>query len=149
MEVAVNEPNMQELQAIRRRVEQVGKLSDGLVRFGVFRLGVDGVLAWIPGVGELYSLAAGGFILYQGYQAGVSLKTLVTCLGLMLGRTTISAVPIAGAVAADLFTAHRWSARMVLKEIDRKLADLGAPVAKPNAWSRMWSGRRPAEARAA
>jgi hypothetical protein len=142
----MTELTVQELQAIRQRVEQVGKLSDGLVRFGVFRLGVDGVLAWIPGVGELYSLAAGGFILYQGYRAGVSMKTLVTCLGLMLGRTTISAVPIAGAVAADLFTAHRWSAKLVLKEIDRKLADLGAPVARPGVWGRMWGGRRSAAA---
>ena len=38
------EPTFQELQAIRARVEQVGKLSDGLVRVGVFRLGVDGLL---------------------------------------------------------------------------------------------------------
>jgi hypothetical protein len=140
------EPGVQELQAIRQRVEQVGRLSDGLVRFGVFRLGVDGVLAWIPGVGELYSIAAGGFILYQGYRAGVSMKTLVTCLGLMLGRTTISAVPLAGAVVADLFTAHRWSAKLVLKEIDRKLGELGQPVRKESFVRRMWSGRRPAAA---
>ena len=87
------ELSVQELQAIRGRVEQVGRLSDGLVRFGVFRLGLDGILAWIPGVGELYSIAAGGFIIYQGWLAQVSPKTLLTCLGLMLGRTTISAVP--------------------------------------------------------
>ena len=138
------EPTVQDLQAIRARVEQVGRLSDGLVRFGVFRLGIDGVLAWIPGVGELYSAAAGGFIIYQGYRAGVSMKTLVTCAGLMLGRTTIGAVPLAGAVAADLFTAHRWSARLVLKEIDRKLADLGQPVRREGMFRRLWSGRRTA-----
>ena len=134
-----------ELQAIRTRVEQVGKLSDGLVRVGVFRLGVDGLLAWIPGVGELYSVAAGGYILYLGLQAGVSAQTLATCGALMLGRTTIGAVPIAGALAADLFTAHRWSAKLVLKEIDRKLAAAGAPV-RPTAgdrFRRMWSGKRP------
>jgi hypothetical protein len=140
----MTELSVEDLQTIRRRVEQVGKLSDGLVRVGVFRLGVDGVLAWIPGVGELYSLAAGGFILYQGYRAGVSMKTLVTCLGLMLGRTTISAVPLAGALAADLFTAHRWSAKLVLKEIDRKLAELGQSAARPGVWRRMWSAGKPA-----
>ena len=138
------EPTVQELQAIRARVEQVGRLSDGLVRFRVFGLGVDGILAWIPGVGELYSAAAGGFIIYQGYKARVSMRTLVTCAGLLLGRTSISAVPLAGAVAADLFTAHRWSARQVLKEIDRKLADLGEPVRREGVFRRLWSGRRPA-----
>ena len=140
----MSEPSVVELQAIRKRVEQVGKLSDGLVRFGVFRLGVDGMLAWIPGVGELYSTAAGGYILYQGVRAGVSAQTLATCGALMLGRTTMSAVPIAGALAADLFTAHRWSVKLLLKEIDRKLAAAGAPV-KPGTGERLrnlWSGRR-------
>ncbi len=145
----MTEPTVQDLQAIRARVEQVGRLSDGLVRFGVFRLGIDGMLAWIPGVGELYSAAAGGFIVYQGYKAGVPMKTLVTCAGLLLGRTTIGAVPLAGAVAADLFTAHRWSARLVLREIDRKLADLGQPARREGMFRRLWSGRRPSTAAAA
>ena len=135
------ELSVSELQAIRARVAQVGRLSDGLVRFGVFRLGVDGVLAWIPGVGELYSVAAGGYILYQGYRAQVPAKTLVTCAGLMLGRTTIGAVPLAGAIAADLFTAHRWSAKLVLKDIDRKLAERGSAVRREGFVRRMWSGR--------
>ena len=121
-------------------------MSDGLVRFGVFRLGVDGMLAWIPGVGELYSLAAGGFILYQGYRAQVPMKTLVTCAGLLLGRTTIGAVPIAGAIAADLFTAHRWSAKLVLKDIDRKLAEMGSPVRREGFVRRMWNSRARASA---
>ena len=137
------EVSVLELQAIRKRVEQVARLSDGLVRFGVLRLGVDGILAWIPGVGELYSLGAGGFILYQGYRAEVPLKTLATCAGLMLGRTTLSAVPLAGALAADLFTAHRWSAKLVLKDIDAKLAAMGQPVRPESFMRRMWSGRRP------
>ena len=141
----MTEQSVPELLAIRKRVEQVGKLSDGLVRFGVFRLGVDGLLAWIPGVGELYSIGAGGYIIYQGYRAGVPLQTLATCAALLLGRTSISAVPLAGALAADLFTAHRWSAKLVLKEIDRKLVAMGAPVRPPESFfRRAWAGRRPA-----
>ena len=134
-----------ELVAIRARVEQVARLSDGLVKVGVFRLGLDGMLAWIPGVGELYSTAAGGYILYQGVRAGVPASTLATCAALLLGRTTMTAVPLAGALAADVFTAHRWSARLVLKAIDRKLAEAGAPVrsARGGFAGRLWSGRRP------
>ena len=142
------EPSVSELLALRKRVEQVGKLSDGLVRFGVFRLGVDGILAWIPGVGELYSAAAGAYILYLGVRAQAPMSTLATCGALMLGRTTIGAVPIAGALAADLFTAHRWSAKLVLKAIDQKLAAAGSPV-RPRGWmQRAWSGRRPQPATA-
>ena len=145
MEIAVLNPTVSELQAIRKRVEQVGKLSDGLVKIGGMRLGLDGLLAWLPGIGELYSTAAGGYILYQGIRAGVPLGTLASCAALLLGRTAITAAPIAGPLAADFFTAHRWSAKMVLKAIDQKLAVMGAPVQPmPGGFmNRMWSGKRP------
>ena len=139
------EPTVSELQDIRKRVEQVAKLSDGLVKIGGLRLGLDGVLAWLPGVGEVYSTAAGGYILYQGVRAGVPLTTLAQCGALLIGRTGITAVPLAGPLAADFFTAHRWSAKMVLKAIDRKLAVMGAPVQSMSGgfMRRMWSGKRP------
>ncbi len=139
------EPTVSDLQDIRRRVEQVARLSDGLVKIGGLRLGLDGVLAWLPGVGEVYSTAAGGYILYQGVRAGVPLAVLAKCGALLLGRTGITAVPLAGPLAADFFTAHRWSAKMVLKAIDQKLAAMGAPVQPmPGGFlRRMWSGKRP------
>jgi hypothetical protein len=99
----------------------VGRLSDSLVRFGPFRLGVDGVLSWIPGLGEAYSTIAGGFIIIQGLRAGAPLHILAICALLMASRTTISAIPLAGPVAADLFTAHRWSAKLVVRAIDAQL----------------------------
>jgi hypothetical protein len=51
-----------ELRSIRESIDLVGRLSDSIVRFGPFSIGIDGVLSWIPGVGELYSLSAGAFI---------------------------------------------------------------------------------------
>ena len=141
----MSNPSVLELQSIRKRVEQVGKLSDGLVKIGGLRLGLDGVLAWLPGVGEIYSTAAGGYILYQGVRAAVPISTLATCAALLLGRTGITAVPLAGPLAADFFTAHRWSAKLILKAIDQKLAAAGAPVqpVREGFAQRMWSGRRP------
>jgi hypothetical protein len=106
---------------IRDSVAMVGRLSDGLLRLGPLSLGIDGVLSWVPGLGEVYSAAAGAFILIQGVRAGVPVTTLALAAGLMLSRTAVSAIPLAGPLAADLFTAHRWSARMVVGAIDRKL----------------------------
>jgi len=110
-----------ELARIRDSVAIVGRLSDSLVRFGPFRLGMDGVLSWIPGLGEAYSTIAGAFIIIQGLRAGVPLHILAICALLMASRTTISAIPLAGPVASDLFTAHRWSAKLVVRAIDAKL----------------------------
>jgi hypothetical protein len=109
---------------IRDSVAMVGRLSDGLLRLGPLSLGIDGVLSWVPGLGEVYSAAAGAFILIQGVRAGVPVTTLALAAGLMLSRTAVSAIPLAGPLAADLFTAHRWSARLIVRAIDQKLGRL-------------------------
>ena len=110
-----------ELETIRRSVALIGRLSDSLVRFGPFRLGLDGVLSWVPGLGEIYSAGAAAFILIQAVRAGVPLSTLLACAALMTSRTAVSVIPFAGPAAADLFLAHRWSAKLVIAAIDKKL----------------------------
>jgi hypothetical protein len=120
--------SIRDLESLRNSVQMVGKLSDSVIGVGPFSLGLDGVLSWIPGVGEVYSAAAGTFIIVQGLRAGVSKRTLVAAGGLMLSRTAISAVPLAGPLAADVFLAHKWSAKMVAGAIDRKIADQGGPL---------------------
>jgi len=117
-----------DLLSIRNSVETVGRLSDSLVRFGPLRLGLDGVLSWIPGVGELYSTAAAAFILAQGVRARVPVPTLLACAVLMASRTVISAAPLAGPAVADLFLAHRISARLVVKAIDAMLTTGSSPA---------------------
>jgi len=114
-------PSTAELIRIRDSVAMVGRLSDSLFRLGPLRLGVDGILSWIPGLGEVYSMAAAAFILVQGVRARVPSGVLLTCAALMAGRTVISAIPLAGPAAADLFTAHRWSAKLVIGAIDAML----------------------------
>jgi hypothetical protein len=131
------------LLTIRHSVAAVGKLSDSLVRFGPFRLGLDGVLSWIPGVGELYSTGAAAFIIVQGVRARVPVHVLVGCAALMGSRTVVSAVPLAGPLAADLFLAHRLSAKMVVRAID-KMLPAGAVPAAPEPWWRTalnWSNK--------
>jgi hypothetical protein len=134
-------PGREELAAIRRSVELVGRFTDGLLRIGPFRLGAEAALDWIPGVGEVYGSAAAIFLLVQGSRAKVPLKTLLGCAGLMFGRTLITAVPVAGPLAADAIALHGLSARLIMRAIDRRLAKMDGP-ARPA--RRAWLGRRPA-----
>ena len=90
-----------DLERIRRSVELVGKLSDGLIRIGPWGIGIDGVLSWIPFVGEAYSALAGGFILIQGARAKVPLQVLLGAGALLLSRMAFDAVPLAGPLAAE------------------------------------------------
>lgn len=110
-----------ELRSIRHSVALVGRLSDSLVRIGPFNLGLDGVLAWAPGLGDLYSTLAGGVLVVQGARAGVPLPVLGGAALLLGCRTVVGAVPIAGSVFADFFTAHRWAAAMIVRAIDERL----------------------------
>lgn len=113
-----------ELRSIRDSVALAGRLSDSLVRFGPFSLGIDGVLSWIPGLGDVYSTLAGGFIVVQGARAGVPAPVLGGAALLIACRTVAGAVPIAGSAFADFFTAHKWAAAMIVRAIDERL---GAP----------------------
>jgi hypothetical protein len=124
-----------DLHAIRASVALVGRLSDGLIRFGPFSVGVEGVLSWIPGVGELYGSAAAAFLLVQGARARVPASTLLLAAGLLTGRTLISAIPLAGAAASDLLTAHKWSARLIIAAIDRRVAANADRTSRTKAWS--------------
>jgi len=135
-----------ELIKIRNSVETVGRLSDSLVRFGPLRLGLDGVLSWIPGVGEIYSAGAAAFIIVQGVRAGVPTSTLIVCGGLMASRTVVSAIPLAGPAVADIFLAHRISAKLVVKAIDRMLPVEIRPAPQPNWWQRILPPRGSATA---
>ncbi len=124
-----------DLHAIRASVALVGRLSDGLIRFGPFSVGLEGVLSWIPGVGELYGSGAAAFLLIQGARARVPASTLLLAAGLMTGRTLISAIPLAGAAASDLLTAHRWSARLIIAAIDKRIAANAGRASRGRAWS--------------
>ena len=110
-----------ELLALRDSVALVGRLSDSLVRVGPFNLGIDGLLSWAPGVGELYSTLAGALIVIQGARAGVPASVLIGATALLSARTLATAVPLAGPAFADVFTAHKWAAAMVVRAIDRQI----------------------------
>jgi hypothetical protein len=119
-----------ELRSIRAQVALVGRLSDSLVQIGPFSLGIDGVLSWAPGLGDLYSTLAGGFILVQGARAGAPGPVLGGAALLIGCRTLIGAVPVAGAAFADFFTAHKWAAAMIVRAIDQRLG-VASPSSQP------------------
>ncbi|HEY5071853.1 MAG TPA: DUF4112 domain-containing protein [Caulobacteraceae bacterium] len=120
-----------DLEAIRLSVLRMGALSDSLVKLGPFSIGLDGILDWIPGAGEIYSVAAGAFLIVQGARARVGLPTLAAAAGLMGARTLITAIPLAGPLAADLLTMHKWSARLIAKAIERRIAAGAAATPRP------------------
>ena len=96
------------------------RLSDKIIGIGPFSIGIDGVLSWIPVVGLIYSVSAGGFLLLQAVRARASAGTLARMVGLLIAdsATDLVPVPLATDVADMLFTGHKWAADALLKDME-------------------------------
>ena len=119
-----------EISKIRSAIERVGSLSDNVIGVGPLKIGLDGILAWVPGVGTIYSLGAAGLLVVQGMRARVpagamlqiitllGIRTLVTTSGEAAALLTMLPITIPAELAVDYFRAHKWSADILLKAID-------------------------------
>ncbi len=105
----------------RQSIVRVGKLADSLVRFGPFGIGLDGLLTWIPFVGAAYSIGAGAALLGYGLRARAPIVSLAQVLAIVLARSGVGEVPLAGQIAVDLFRGHKWAADVLVKAIDQTL----------------------------
>ncbi len=116
-----------DLHNIRQSVDRIGNLSDNVIHFGPIKLGLEAVLEFVPFVGEIYSLGAGGLIVIEGMRARVPGTTLVSVTFLILLRTVIGTsnflgpIGAVGEVAAAAFRAHKISSDMIAKAMDETL----------------------------
>ena len=119
-----------DISTVRASIERVGKVSDNVIGLGPLKVGLDGILAWIPGVGTVYSVGAALLLITQGLRARVPISALIkviTLLGLRTAVTTtgeaasvmtLLPITIPAELAVDFFRAHKWSADILLKAID-------------------------------
>jgi hypothetical protein len=107
--------------------DRIKRLSDGLIRIGPWGLGVDGLVAWIPGANVAYSVGAGAILIYEAVQAGAAPPTLVR-MGLYLAaNTALDGVPMVGWAMDTLFRGHAMAAGALQKDIEKRH---GAPAGR-------------------
>jgi len=107
-----------DIEKIWSNVEGVKKLSDRVVGLGPFGIGMDGLLTWVPFVGDAYTVGAGGWLMIQAVRARASASTMAAMAAYLLSDTATAAVPFAGAVVDTLFPAHLLAARALQKDIE-------------------------------
>ena len=103
-----------------KSAETIKGLSDRLIGVGPFGIGLDGVLSWVPVVGPLYSLGAGGLLLMHAMSGGASMLTMVRMLAYVAMDTATDAVPVAGSVVDMLFPGHLMAAKALQKDIEAR-----------------------------
>jgi hypothetical protein len=112
-----------ELHNIRLGVERLKKISDRIIGLGPFGVGLDGVLSFTPFAGIVYSAASGAMLLTQAVRARASPGVLFQMTALLTINTLLD-IPggtpfgIFSGIADTLFTAHKWSADILLKHMD-------------------------------
>lgn len=111
-----------DIEKIWSNVEGIKKLSDRVIGLGPFGVGLDGLLTWIPVVGTVYSLGAGGWLLMQAVRAKASPGTLLRMagyLGIDSATTAVGeAVPFAPDVVDFFFPGHLMAAKALQKDIE-------------------------------
>jgi hypothetical protein len=103
-----------------RIAERIRRLSDRLVGVGPIGLGLDGVLAWVPGAGTIYSVGAGGLLIHAAIQAGASKATLIRMGAYLAADSATSTVPIVGWAIDTLFPGHLMAAKALQKDIEKR-----------------------------
>ena len=99
-------------------VERIKKISDRVIGIGPFGLGLDALPTWIPGLGTIYTVEAGGWLIILGLRVKAGPGTLARMLGYLTVDTVTGTVPIAGDAIDALFPGHLLAAKALQKHIE-------------------------------
>ena len=122
-----------------RRAERIRRLSDRLVGFGPFGVGLDGLLTWIPGAGGLYSVGASALLLHAAFEAKAGAATFGKMLAYLAVDAATSEIPLVGDAVDMLFPGHLMAAQALQADIE---ARHGAPEIDATRRVRTPRGRR-------
>ena len=104
----------------RKRVHRIARLMDSSIRLpGGFRIGVDGLIGLVPGVGDLAAAGASLYIVALAARAGVPASALARMVLNVALDAVVGAVPVLGDVFDVAFKANLRNATLMDTYLDR------------------------------
>lgn len=96
-----------------RRLARTARLLDSSIRLpGGYRIGWDGIIGLVPGVGDLVGVALSGWVMFGAARLGVSRVTLAR-MGLNVAiEAVVGAIPIVGDLFDFVFKANERNVRL-------------------------------------
>ena len=113
---------------IWRQANLIKKVSDRWVGFGPFGVGIDTFLAFVPGAGVVYSIGAGGLLIYHAIRSKASLFTIVRMAAYLAIDAGADTVPLVGYAIDALFPGQLMAAKALQRDIEQRF---GAPADAP------------------
>ena len=104
------------------RLEALAKLMDGAFRIPgtSTRLGLDGVIGLIPGIGDAISGLISSYLIWEARKLGVSRWTLARMVGNTLLDTTLGSIPLAGDIFDVMYRANMKNMLLLRSHLEKK-----------------------------
>lgn len=107
-----------DIEKIRGRVDRVKRLSDRVVGVGPFGVGLDGVMAWVPVAGPVYSVGAAAYLFWNAFETKAPPQTLARMAGYLLLDSASSSIWGLGSAVDFFFPGHLMAGKALLKHVD-------------------------------
>lgn len=103
-----------------KRVQRLAWLLDESVRLpGGFRVGVDGLLGLVPGIGDLSGAAISAYLIYQAHQMGAPRTLLARMATNVALETTIGSIPLIGDIFDFYYKANSRNMRLLKRHLNK------------------------------
>ncbi len=108
-------------QSVRRRVEALERLLEGLVRVPLVgrKVGLDAIAGLVPVAGDVVTAAMGLYLVWEARNLGMSRWQLARMIGNVGIDTLIGAVPVAGDLFDLFYASNTRNLRIIKRHLDR------------------------------
>ena len=105
-----------------QRLERLARLLDSEFRLpGTrFRFGLDGLVGFIPGIGDAAGLAISSYIVLEAWRLGAPPPILMRMIGNLVVDGAVGAVPIAGDLFDMAWKANKRNMNLLLGHVRRR-----------------------------
>lgn len=119
--MAVELPLGTDPQSVRRRIEALEQMLEGLVKVPVLgrKVGLDAMLGMIPVLGDVLTAGMGMYIVWEGRNLGMSRWQLWRMTANVGFDAMLGAVPLAGDLFDFLYRSNTRNLKIIKKHLER------------------------------
>jgi hypothetical protein len=112
------------------RLERITRLLDTAITIpGLnFRIGADGIIGLVPGVGDALTTAMAAWVVYEAHQLGVPRALLMRMIANVAADSLVGSVPLVGDVFDVMWKANRRNMRLLREHLEREERERTTPA---------------------
>ena len=111
--------------ATDERLDHIAAVLDDMFRIPgtQIRFGLDFLIGWIPGLGDVLAGAASLIIVVAAWRRGAAILTLARMITNVVLESVIGSIPVAGDVFHVAWKANRRNYRLLIREKNRRFGE--------------------------